>query len=317
MSERNHSFIFLGDLLKLEIEHSAEIINGYNLKKADLRQIEIIDRTLGKLGGRFSIFKNRFKMSYTKDISGNSFTAELLTSQEDWNYWIIEHDFVQDLSNLQIALKLCKLDLNPLFEIIYLEQGGSAGTSIGRECLTFIDDDGFNCNFKIVTKNDIKEIQVLLNEIDSLISHKDDFKYIHKALIDFSHVKELSRRNSFVIIGLYSIVESLITHNPKRGEDSITHQLKTKLNLLNNKFENKINHLEYFKGPDSTKFETIIEKLYSYRSDIAHGDFADFNKKLKIIADNETSFNFLYTLVKELLKYSLKDPQLIIDLKAC
>jgi hypothetical protein len=43
----------------------------------------------------------------------------------------------------------------------------------------------------------------------------------------------------------------------------------------------------------------------------------DFSNDLQILIDHETTFNFMDLLFKRLLIYSIKNPQLVINLKEC
>ena len=94
-----------------------------------------------------------------------------------------------------------------------------------------------------------------------------------------------------------------------------TKQLQSKLNLLNNRFTNKIDIKQHFKVPPEISFEKIIEKLYTYRSDIAHGNNVDFEDKLKELNNHDKVQSFLTALVKECIKQSLIEPQLINNLR--
>lgn len=87
--------------------------------------------------------------------------------------------------------------------------------------------------------------------------------------------------------------------------------------LINNQLNNRIDFNEYFKGPKTLTEEIIIEKLYYYRSKIAHGDYYDFNNDLQILINHEITYNFLELLLKRILIYSMNNPQLIKDLKEC
>jgi hypothetical protein len=84
---------------------------------------------------------------------------------------------------------------------------------------------------------------------------------------------------------------------------------------MNNLFCQNIDPQVFFKT--SNKFESVIEKLYSFRSSIAHGEMSDFNEKYSLLEDPNLAKEFLYLLVREALKLSLREPQLINDLKQC
>lgn len=167
----------------------------------------------------------------------------------------------------------------------------------------------------------IIEINKIANNINKLfekydLNPKSDYFFINKALVDFYRLKEISVKSPFKTLGIFAILELLLTHKPeptKNLDDSLNHQLKSKLELLNKRFETPIDFNYYFPG---SKFETIIAKLYNYRSGIAHGFYEEF--KLKII-DNDMSqiFVFLYELLKKTLIQTIIEPDLIRDLQKC
>lgn len=174
-----------------------------------------------------------------------------------------------------------------------------------------------NMMFKEVEVNDsdleeIKETFCLIKEIKN---RENEFKYINKAIDDLYNLELLPKTSTFRIVGIFSILESLLVHNPLKGDSSITQQLKMKLNLLNNRFDEKVNYIEHFNCPNSLPFSKLVEKLYSYRSDVAHGDFADFNNDLQVIVNKIQAEDFLYQILKKVITLSLKEPQLIHDLK--
>ena len=169
----------------------------------------------------------------------------------------------------------------------------------------------------IIDQNDINELNEnyqLLSKFN-LSSYKNSF--IGKAISDYRDTLDIDYLSPFKIIALFSLIETLMTTNQKNNESSINRQLQKKIVLINNQLSNRINFFEYFKGPNSLTEEVIIGKLYFYRSKIAHGDLYDFSNDLQILIDHETTYNFLDLLFKRLLIYSIKNPQLVIDLKEC
>ena len=152
--------------------------------------------------------------------------------------------------------------------------------------------------------------------------HFDKLKFplISKALVDFVDIKDISERSSFKVLSYFSVLELLLTtYRPRSSNDSsLSSQLRNKISLLNNQFKNKIDIKAYFKGSDTNTLETIIEKLYQYRNDIAHGNLSDFEKDLRILKNQKQMIiPFLHDLLKRILMFSLEQPQLISDLKAC
>ena len=117
------------------------------------------------------------------------------------------------------------------------------------------------------------------------------------------------------IIGLFSIIESLITHSTKQNvDDSLNHQIKTKIPLLSKKFQRTLNYEKYFSPANE---ETIWGKLYDFRSKIVHEGNENIEKDNSVLKSLNSVTDFLKETVKLLILFALKEPQLLTDLKKC
>ncbi|VWB57514.1 hypothetical protein BLA6860_02659 [Burkholderia lata] len=165
----------------------------------------------------------------------------------------------------------------------------------------------------------------LLNEIRAIsdrllpygIAGDPAFPDVMRGIHMFDSLNFLMESSEFNIVGLFAIVEMLITHNPKledRG-DSITHQMQAKLPLLMRRFARPIAYAEYF--DDRTDPRKIWAALYSYRSALAHGGVAEFGKSLQVLKSATVATDFLRNVVAALLRQALIEPQLLHDLKNC
>jgi hypothetical protein len=133
--------------------------------------------------------------------------------------------------------------------------------------------------------------------------------------VEFHHTTR--RFNNFgrlAVLAYFVIIEMLLTHNPGDREigDSISHQLKTKISLLSGRLSQK---LDYQLFEPSTSYDRIWGLLYSYRSDIAHGEHIEFAKKFRILKTEEDTWRFIASATRILLEHALKEPDLIIGLK--
>lgn len=117
-------------------------------------------------------------------------------------------------------------------------------------------------------------------------------------------------------LSLFSIIESIITHKPRLTEtlDSITHQIKNKLNLLSKRFDHSVSHAEYF---GTIGYPKLWGKLYELRSDIAHGQKYEFERSYEVLKSLENVNKFLDKVAKELIKLSIEESELIADLREC
>lgn len=146
---------------------------------------------------------------------------------------------------------------------------------------------------------------------------KEAYPEIERAMNMFDSLSFLMENSPFHVLGLFAIIEMLITHNPKledRG-DSITHQMLSKIPLLSHRFQKPLNYSFYFKNETEKK---VWSALYKYRSAMAHGGTSDFTSgELKTLKDANNADTFLREVVKALLRHSLNEPQLYRDLRNC
>jgi hypothetical protein len=143
------------------------------------------------------------------------------------------------------------------------------------------------------------------------------FPEIKRAFEMLNALRILPATSSFHVIGLFAILEMLITHNPEledRG-DSITRQMKSKIPLLSNRFDRPLPYHQFF---GDTAHGAVWSKLYAYRSAYAHGGVPDFTRGPLVALRSEANANeFLRVVVQSIIRNSLKDPQLYRDIKEC
>ncbi|RPA22581.1 HEPN domain-containing protein [Shewanella frigidimarina] len=132
----------------------------------------------------------------------------------------------------------------------------------------------------------------------------------------YSSSSSLWIHSGLLTLSLFSIIESIIAHKPRLTEtlDSITHQIKNKLNLLSKRFDHSVKHEEYF---GEIGYPKLWGKLYGLRSDIAHGQRYEFNGPYAVLKSLENVNKFLDKVAKELIKLSIEENELIADLREC
>lgn len=162
----------------------------------------------------------------------------------------------------------------------------------------------------------IEELQKLTQYYKYLCSDQSNIKHVNYVLDLYSSTPSIRLNSSLLTLSLFSIIESLVAHKPRLTEtlDSITHQIKNKLNLLSKRFDVELNHQEYF---GEISHEKLWSKLYNLRSDIAHGQTYDFFGANTCLKSLENTNTFLDQVAKELIKLSISESDLITDLRAC
>ena len=174
----------------------------------------------------------------------------------------------------------------------------------------------FSIEFTDEDKFQVLDNLTLLNEFEK---KKEDYPYIKKALDDFFKMIEISNRSVFKIIQLFACLELLLLDGKLAKPKSSALQLESKLDLINNRIGNPVMVSEFIDVPDSFTMGKLIGITHEYKSSIAHGDFLDFERKLQI--SNKISELDILILARKVLKsiiiFALKEPQLITDLKKC
>jgi hypothetical protein len=313
-------FIFIGEKLKTPFPLPKIISPNFILKVANSLQIEAIKKIVqpDKLLARHSQAGNPtniYEYEFVKSKSEHGYTYSAIPlGSVGFEYWIIElSEYLADPILVE-SIYLMTKNLTVIAEI------GTIVQHINHYLISAVYYSDPYILFREPTdlnESDIEELHQLYLLINKFKSSDFEKTFIGKALMDYRDTLDIENSSPFKIIALFSIIETLLTSNQKNNENSINRQLQKKIMLINNQLDNKINFFEYFKGPHLLAEETIIEKLYYYRSKIAHGDYYDFENDLQILLDHKATFTFLTLLLKRILVFSMRNPRLIIDLKEC
>jgi hypothetical protein len=317
-----NSFVFILNIINVEGELPIEIAPRHFFQKADAEQVEKIKKLVNLVVpfGFHKIFNLR---PYEVDIikvpaeKPDSFSYRYEQLPEDkWRYWVISFEGTNsELEYIEASASLLKHDLElgfTVFRKISLGNGEGYGWHI-PSLFSFFDSPSSSEPAVVVSTNEIREIPENYHLIKKI---SPDHEHITRAFRKLRDLKSLPRSSELVTIGYFSIIESLVTHNPNLTEssDSLKHQIRTKIPLLSKRFQRKIDYNEYF---NESNEETIWKKLYDYRSCIVHGEHANFIGSLQILKDAKTVREFLYETVKLLLLLALREPIFLTDLKKC
>lgn len=151
---------------------------------------------------------------------------------------------------------------------------------------------------------------------ECLIECQDQKAEVYDFVKRFMIIKRLPRLNDFTAFAYFSVLESLITHEPAAwAGDSLTRQIKTKMALLSKQLVPPLNAHSFGIKLSEQKAWTV---LYQYRSCIAHGGRPDFSKQpFRDLKDIRTVLRFITTATRRLLVFALKQPDFISDLRMC
>lgn len=287
----DYKLSFLADICLDNFEEK-DIIDNCFLRKAKGHEIDEIENIVKVICEGF----NRANPYYNAE-------------KNEYNYWIIENPNYFVVS----AFALSKIDATFFAHSLLIDETAIKTEYNQIQIATYFHDNGINCfNFDTTIHDEILKITTSLKKLHEIKNYESKYNFILKAIYDFSELKKISRYSPFKILGVFSIIELLLTHR-RIGDGSKGKQLKTKVIEVNNRIEASINHLDYFTDT-SISLEQIITKLYNYRSRIAHGDIVTNDFKLK---NNDSSFlyKFLYELTRKILIQAIIEPQIIAKIK--
>jgi len=312
------SFAFILNNIEVQGVLPVEVAPGHLFEKASADEVSKIKEMLDLLMPFPHAMIKRYP--YESDTvetplkSGTGYSYnQVPLPEERWKYWIISFQGTNaELEQVQSAAHLLKSDLELGFHILGNAPGGFVWH--GAKVFSFFDHPNANRPAITVTSDEIAQIRENYSLIKEVCTDHED---VARAFGKLTDLKTLPRSSELVVIGLFSIIESLVTHNPGRAEsgDSLTHQIRTKIPLLSKRFQRDLDCGKYF---GATPEKKLWEALYKYRSIIAHGEHCDFEKgELKKLKDRKNVTTFLHEVVKSLLLLALREPILVSDLKKC
>lgn len=301
---------FVANNLDVQCSYPVEIIPNYTFQKASVSETATIKSFLDTFA-RIAHYETFFEMSPIAGENEGSFSYEKL-EPKDWKYYVIKSKgYANEMIDLQNAANLTNLDfcLNPTF------RGESGFQFHGPSLFTHFHHEMSRTKVLDLQNSDIEQINSIYNKINEL---NDDSSSILHAIKTLNTLRNIHSKSDFYILGLFSIIEAIIAHDPKSYEkgDSIRHQVSTKIPLILHmqEEESTINYADFFNEAEE---ETYWKKLYSYRSYIAHGRAPDFKNELSILKNSRNVAQFVKLITKTLLRHAINDPDFYIDLQKC
>lgn len=280
----------------------------FSFDKANPEQIALIKKSL-PMPGHQSL--NIYEAAITSQGKcSHSFSTQ--RDQSLWRYFVInvEHDHDEDQSlNMAFQLTEYPLELGYSFAAT-----GCSSSTMGHLAAVFSFLESVSVDPMPTTLSDAV--------LDAAMSNFQKIRgncspRIRRAMNRFDALRGLPRQDDMLVLGLFAVLEGLITHEPRSPShgDSLTHQVSTKMALLSKRFK-IVNKSEDDKKLLSDKKAWCA--LYDWRSEIAHGGEPDFaTNPLKIFATRANALAFLQSNLRRLLLFALDEPELIEDLNAC
>lgn len=311
-------FSFFSEIINID-GHTLDLIDGYKIRKATLEEINAFKPLLPV---NAIVKYSRYEIEWQKNGSGRH-SGNFIEDIQNWKYWGVSFEGNgNERYEIGKIFNLLSNNVDLAFTVFYYSKVKKiiGHTGISPICGQLTSNPGPTPTI-IIDSDWISEFEknwTAYNKLD------EEYSFINHAIDNFNSLKVISSGSDLLIVGYFSIIESLITHPPRLAEslDSINHQLRNKMILLCKRFGRTTDLEEFFpatkaENVSATKEETVWKKLYHYRSNIAHGTKPDFKKELSILKDKGTVIKFLRETVKNLIVYALEEPQFINDLKKC
>jgi hypothetical protein len=236
----------------------------------------------------------------------------------DHQFWVIRHWRRMFDPHLEHALEIADPGLTPFLALLN-PSPVSSGAINSHAILNWIDENWLAQRRTVGSKQleSIERTWQLLIDFESVVDPSLDF--IKKAIRDFTDLKQVSTRKPLYVVGLFSIIEMLLTtQQDTTTEKSLSHQLREKLTLFGNRFTEPIVLANYFPKAGGMDFKSFVNNLYTYRSKVAHGGELDFTKgKLVNLENHSAVCSFLRVVVRKLILQAVQEPLLFHDLKYC
>jgi hypothetical protein len=312
LSKVLHGYAFLLNVENIPDPTGVELLPGYVLRRAFPNEVDALKKGLNRLAPSYHT-----DMGYIWEYSwphpgGNMQPLPM----EDWRYFIIDFEDARssDIGELLQFFTLVDVELLSGFTVL-CELDGGFGFS-GHPNLLFHALESMQrgeWTFHTISPADLNEYKQLFQAFQN---HNHSLLNLRRITSELFELNQMPYNSPLRFLGYFALLEGLLTHNPKPTDpyDSITRQVKKKLNLLNHRFNKPIDYSKF----SSASSDTIWSKMYSYRSMIAHGSTANFSTgELALLKSPVQALNLLRQTTKAVARHALVELQLIVDLKDC
>jgi Apea-like HEPN len=231
---------------------------------------------------------------------------------EDVKFWVLRFDTVHGFQKWDLPFQLIDSEIE---WAAFLYKGGrnadppKAFHYFQTNHLPYYTD---------MNESDLKGVQEIESRLETMQlekASKPAAASVLRIIDNFRASRAYIRIGEMAYMSHFTILEGLLTHNPTGIEDSLSHQLSTKIPLLFGRMDNPPNHSTDFPG---IELGALWKKLYAVRSAIAHGSGLDFKSpKFAVLRDFQVVHRYVYASMKALLRFALREPQLVYDLRAC
>lgn len=327
--KRVYGFAHIGNPIEFKCPLPFKLSPDLSICRPTVTQLKRIRKHLHNLN-RFNDFRTPYESVFTRRPEKSAlYKLETGETQEiqfvyvevkplpkqKWKYAIVkyrsdglvrEHYKPQEIVDLEIASRIGPHHLN-----IFNTYGAWSPARFGSdtELFDFLSHGVHQDYNDVWTLSDLEALKKTYNDV---VAVRMGYPELYHACKLYWSLPNLRGYNELLCLGLFAVIESLITHNPKGESDSISHQIAAKVKLLSNRFERGVEH-----DFGSIEDGKLWKKLYDFRSKLAHGGKVDFRGTFQILTDAYTVQLFLEEFLRALLRFALVEPRLCMDLKEC
>lgn len=327
--KRVYGFAHIGNPIEFKCALPFQISPDLSICRPTETQLKRIRKHLHNLN-RFYDFRTPYEAVFTSKPDKSTFyklekgekkeiqfvySEEKPLLKQQWKYAIVkyrsdglvrEYFKPQEIVDLDIASRIGPHHLH-----IFSTYGAWSRAQFGSdtELFDFLLHGMWEDHIDVWTITDLEALKRTYNDV---VAVRTDFPELYHSCKLYWSLPNLRGYNELLCLGLFAVIESLITHSPKSESDSISHQIAAKVKLLSNRFEDRVEH--DFGPIDEVN---LWKKLYGFRSKLAHGGKVDFTGAYQVLTDAYSVQCFLEDFLRTLLRFALKEPQLCRDLKEC
>lgn len=285
-----------------------ELMPGCQLSRATPAEIQQIDHAEASMleFPDSARVRHRCAPVFTDTPQGRQ-TEYIDQPMERWRYFVIRFEGNQyPMTTLEQVTHVSRAPLD--FPLTLFHGGGRAWNYTTKAFEGYPADD-----IPVYGDAEIDDLVATRKRIDSI---KADHPDIVRAIRMYHSLRFLPSRSEFHVMGLFAIIELLLTHQPGNKEigDSIQRQLRTKIPLITRRTADKVNYSGYFEPAPE---EVLWARLYDVRSALAHGGEPSFTGSSQMLKHLPAVQAFLRHATWVLIRQALNEPELVRDLKRC
>lgn len=247
-----------------------------------------------------------------------------IADKENWHYWVVRHKERRRLKQpYETLYSLIDSELKPIMDFYsdYYESEEGIKITGDKGWNAFASNQIYEMGHRrketYITEQDVEYLQDVLKAYNRIDFENEEFEFIKRSIHNYRLLMNLKVHESLRVIGKFAIIEAILTSRNSIKMNSINFQLQNKIPLINNRLKNRIDLRLNLTLPDTFSDQKIIEKLYEYRSCVAHGDKPNFKDNLQHLQNSVYADDIVDEICRKVLAHSIIEPNLIKDLRKC